>query len=132
MYNKTKQKNNIIISLIQTFLTGKIKTKKTFLVRFELTYYTLRMLRLIHYTTADDVVKLLLISDIPFQITLLVPYSRRKLAKITENRSEIKLAYATPFELQGQKNTTIIKLQIIILNGTDKYKTHNSMGATTN
>ena len=28
-------------------------------------------------------------------------------AKSTDNRSEIKLAYATPFELQGKKNTTI-------------------------
>ena len=28
-------------------------------------------------------------------------------AKTTGNRSEMKLAYATPFELQGQKNTTI-------------------------
>ena len=38
---------------------------------------------------------------------LISSYSRRKLAKTTDNRSEIKLAYATPFELQGQKNTTI-------------------------
>ena len=28
-------------------------------------------------------------------------------AKTTDIRSQIKLAYATPFELQGQKNTTI-------------------------
>ena len=38
---------------------------------------------------------------------LISSYIRRKLAKTTDNRSEIKLAYATPFELQGQKNTTI-------------------------
>ena len=34
---------------------------------------------------------------------LISSYIRRKLAKTTDNRSEIKLAYATPFELQGQK-----------------------------
>ena len=28
--------------------------------------------------------------------------------KTTDNRSGIKLAYAMPFELQGQKNTTIV------------------------
>ena len=38
---------------------------------------------------------------------LISSYIRQKLAKTTDNRSEIKLAYATPFELQGQKNTTI-------------------------
>ena len=38
-------------------------------------------------------------------------YIRRKLAKTTDNRSEIKLAYATPFELQGQKkyDNTLLK-----------------------
>ena len=40
-------------------------------------------------------------------ITLLVPYSSVYSAKNMDYRSEIKLAYATPFELQGQKNTTI-------------------------
>ena len=38
---------------------------------------------------------------------LISSYIWRKLAITTDNRSEIKLAYATPFELQGQKNTTI-------------------------
>ena len=38
---------------------------------------------------------------------LISSYIWRKLAKTTDNRSELKLAYATPFELQGQKNTTI-------------------------
>ena len=50
-------------------------------------------------TTADDSDKLLLISDIPFQITI----SSVFLAKTIDNRLEIKLAYATPNELQGQK-----------------------------
>ena len=64
---------------------------------FELTCYTLRVLRLTHYTTAEDIVEMPLISDIPFLISSV--YS----AKTTDNRSEIKLVYTTPFELQGQK-----------------------------
>ena len=43
----------------------------------------------------------------PISNNLISSYIRRKLAKTTDNRSEIKLAYVTPFELQGQKNTTI-------------------------
>ena len=45
---------------------------------------------------------------------LISSYIRRKLAKTTDNRSEIKLAYATPFELQGQKNTTIAIVSSLI------------------
>ena len=74
--------------------------KKIRLVRFELS----SVLHLNRYTTADDTVPSLLTSD-----NLISSYIRRKLAKTTDNRSEIKLAYATPFELQGQKNTTIQK-----------------------
>ena len=38
-------------------------------MRFELTCYMLRVLPLSHYTTGDRIDKLLLISDIQFQIT---------------------------------------------------------------
>ena len=70
----------------------------------------LSVLHLNSYTTADDIVQALLTLDIPFQKNLISLYIRRKLAKTTDNRSEMKLAYATPFELQGQKNTTIERL----------------------
>ena len=87
----------------------KIKLKRIRLVRFELTLYLLYAIgptpKPLHYsgrycpiaTHIEDCISNNLISS----------YIQRKLAKTTDNRSEIKLAYATPFELQGQKNTTI-------------------------
>ena len=72
-------------------------------MRFELTYYTLRVLRLTYYTTEDDIVGMLLIFHSISNNLISSVYA----AKTTDNRSEIKLAYATPFELQGKKNTTI-------------------------
>ena len=62
-------------------------------IRTYLLYATSLAPKPLHYSG------LLFSSDITFQIV----YS----AKATDNRSEIQLAYATPFELQGQNNTTI-------------------------
>ena len=59
---------------------------------------------------------------------LISSYIRRKLAKTTNNRSEIKLAYATPFELQGQKNTTIHnKIINEMMDGQQKISNHLNM-----
>ena len=67
----------------------------------------LSVLHLNRYTTADDIDQATQIEH-SISNNLISSYIRRKLAKTTDNRSEIKLAYATPFELQGQKNTTIV------------------------
>ena len=83
----------------------KIKIKRIRLVRFELTLYLLYAIgptpKPLHYSGRYFPVA----THIGHSISnnLISSYNRRKLAKTTDNRSEIKLAYATPFELQGQK-----------------------------
>ena len=83
----------------------KIKIKRIRLARFELTLYLLYAIgptpKPLHYSgrycpTATHI-------GHSISNNLISSYIRRKLAKTTNNRSEIKLAYATPFELQGQK-----------------------------
>ena len=66
-------------------LEAGYKNKETLLVRFVLTCYVLGVLLLIHYTTADHHIELLLISDRPFQKNKLVVYIRQKLP-ITDRR----------------------------------------------
>ena len=117
IYSRARKKTykNIIFTLscilAHTNLSyRKIKIKRIRLVRFELTLYLLYAIgptpKTLHYsgrycTNATHI-------GHSISNNLISSYIRRKLAKTTDNRSEIKLAYATPFELQGQKNTTII------------------------
>ena len=92
------------------------KKKETQHVRFE-TSYTLRVLRLAHNTTAEDIVELLL-TNVISDNQISSAYS----AKTTDNRLEIKLAYATPFELQGKQEISLKKIfggsQILTINAT--------------
>ena len=78
----------------------------------------LQVQRLYHYNTVDNIVQLLLTSDIPFQITKLVHI----LGKTTYDRSEIKSAYAMPFELQGKKIRQYILLFIGLRCVVDAFK----------
>ena len=94
----------------------KIKIKRIHLVRFELTLYLLYAIaptpKPLHYSGRYCPIA----THIEHSISnnLIRSYIRRKLAKTTDNRSEIKLAYATPFELQGKKNTTIPLSSIVV------------------
>ena len=117
IYSRARKKTyKHIIFTLSCFLAHtdlsyrKIKIKRIRLVRFELTLYLLYAIgptpKLLHYSgrycpSATHI-------GHSISNNLISSYIRRKLAKTTNNRSEIKLAYATPFELQGQKNTTII------------------------
>ena len=103
--------SRFLVFLAHTNLSyWKIKIKRIRLVRFELTLYLLYAIgptpKPLHYSGRYYPIA----THIAHSIlnNLISSYIRRKLAKTTDNRSKIKLAYATPFELQGQKNTTII------------------------
>ena len=103
--------------LVHTNLSDrKIKIKIIRPVRFELTMYLLYAIgptpKPLHYSGRYCPIA----THIGHSISnnLISSYIRRKLAKTTDNRSEIKLAYATPFELQGQKNTTIHEISVLL------------------
>ena len=81
------------------------KKKRIRLVRFEVTSYLLYAIgptpKPLHYSGRYCPSATHIADSITNNLTS--SYIRRKLAKTTNNRSELKLAYATPFELQGQK-----------------------------
>ena len=110
VYIKNKTKNNIIFSLscfsaYRSLQEKKIKRDAPGEIRTYLLYPTSLAPNPLHhsgryYQTATYITHF--ISN-----NLISPVDS---AKSTDNTSEIKLAYATPFELQGQKNTTISKV----------------------
>ena len=128
IYSRARKKTyKHIIFTLSCFLAHtnlsyrKIKIKRIRLVRLDLTLYLLYAIgptsKPLHYsrrycptaTHSGRYCPTATHSGHSISNNLISSYIRRKLAKTTNNRSEIKLAYATPFELQGQKNMTILR-----------------------